>query len=188
MSKLLKWMARPASCDGETLFVLLNQQHLRVCCLAMGIALAASLPAYAVDGCQVLLCLAAPNWRCLSPCMPPVTQMRRDVARGMPFPACAAGSAGNPASLRWSGAPSFCPSQYMRTFDDRTGPIDTCDYSGTISVTFQDMPFSPTSASDAGDIVPESPPTAEAQLGAWDAEFEADCVTRHAAQPVLRSN
>jgi len=60
--------------------------------------MALSMPASAVDGCLVLLCLAAPSWRAIPQCVPPITDVLRDLARGRPFPTCAMGSAGNAGS------------------------------------------------------------------------------------------
>ncbi|RZA15171.1 MAG: hypothetical protein EOP02_25220, partial [Proteobacteria bacterium] len=34
------------------------------------------------DGCVVLLCLAAPSWRAIPQCVPPIRQLFRDLARG----------------------------------------------------------------------------------------------------------
>src|SRR5687768_18553801 len=49
--------------------------------------LIASAAASAVDGCQVLLCLAG-NWRSIQQCVPPVIQVLKDLARGKAFPKC----------------------------------------------------------------------------------------------------
>ena len=68
-------------------------------------------PARAVDGCLVLLCLAAPSWRAIPQCVPPVQQLFRDLARGKPFPTCSMSGAGNTANHAWSNAPAFCPPQ-----------------------------------------------------------------------------
>lgn len=188
MTKLLKWIARTPRCDDEAPIVFLDQRSLRVCGLAMGMALLASAPAQADDGCQVLLCLAAPNWRSIPQCVPPVTQMLRDVARGKPFPACAMSGAGNSASHRWSSAPSFCPPQYTRAFDGPNGPIHRCDYQGAISVSLQGTLFARTWWSDTGDTVTEFSPTAQTQLGTWDPRFEADHAAWLASQPARGSN
>jgi hypothetical protein len=52
----------------------------------LALALAAAAPAHAADGCTVLLCLAAPSWRAIDQCVPPVREVLRDLARGRPFP------------------------------------------------------------------------------------------------------
>ena len=74
-------------------------------------------PARAVDGCLVLLCLAAPNWRAMPQCVPPIKQLFRDLARGKSFPNCSMAGAGNRARHAWARAPSFCPPQYTLAFD-----------------------------------------------------------------------
>lgn len=151
-------------------------------------ALGAPAPAHAVDGCQVLLCLAAPSWRSISQCVPPVTQVLRDLARGKPFPTCAMAGAGNSAAHNWASAPSFCPPQYTRVFDGPNGPIYSCDYSGAISVTVQGALFSTTWWSLSGDSSTEFSPYAKAQLGNWDTKFDTDYAAWLASQPVPRSN
>jgi hypothetical protein len=80
----------------------------------LALALAAAAPAQAADGCTVLLCLAAPSWRAIDQCVPPVRAVLRDQARGRPFPTCAMAGAGNTASHAWSSAPGYCPPQYTR--------------------------------------------------------------------------
>jgi len=71
-------------------------------------------PALAVDGCLVLLCFAAPNWRAVPQCVPPIRQVLRDLARAKAFPTCAMAGAGNSAQHSWARAPSHCPPQYTR--------------------------------------------------------------------------
>ena len=99
--------------------------------LAMGLA---PRPAAAVDGCKVLLCFAAPSWRSIPECVPPIQQVLRDLSLGKPFPACAMSGAGNSASNQWASAPSYCPPQYTRVFDGESGPVYSCDYSGAVAV------------------------------------------------------
>lgn len=154
----------------------------------IGAALATALvmmsaPARAVDGCVVLLCLAAPSWRSISQCVPPVTQVLRDLARGKPFPTCAMAGPGNSSTHDWASAPAFCPPQYTRVFDGPNGPVYSCDYSGAISVTVQGAPFARTWWSVSGDAVTEFTPAAKAQLGTWDSRFDADYAAWLAAQP-----
>src|SRR6478609_8158079 len=60
--------------------------------------LVAAPPALAVDGCLVLLCLAAPSWRAIPQCVPPVQQVLLDLARGRVFSTCGFAGAGNAAS------------------------------------------------------------------------------------------
>jgi hypothetical protein len=62
---------------------------------ALALAFVAAAPAQAADGCTVLLCLAAPRWRAIAQCVPPVREVLRDLARGGPVPVCAMAGAGN---------------------------------------------------------------------------------------------
>ena len=153
--------------------------------LALLIGAAAFLPkpAHAVDGCQVLLCLAAPSWRSIPQCVPPVTQLFHDLARGRPFPTCSMSGAGNSANHAWSNAPAFCPPQYTRVIDGESGPIYQCDYSGAISVSINGAPFSRTWWSIGGDSVTEFTPAAKAQLGSWDTRFDDEYAKWLAALP-----
>ncbi len=131
-------------------------------------------PARAVDGCLVLLCLAAPDWRAIPQCVSPVRQLFRDLARGKPFPTCSMSGAGNSANHAWSSAPSFCPPQYTRVFDGESGPIYTCDYGGCITVAINGAAFSRTWWNFGGESVTEFSPAAKTQLGAWDTRFDDD--------------
>ena len=159
--------------------VLPREQRARRVLLHGVVALVTALmllpkPAYAVDGCLVLLCLAAPSWRAIPQCVPPVKQLFRDLARGKGFPTCGMAGAGNRANHAWSSAPAFCPPQYTRTFEAESGPIYQCDYSGAISVSINGAPFSRTWWSFGGDSVTEFSPAAKTQLGSWDTRFDDD--------------
>ena len=85
--------------------------------LAFAALFGASTPASAVDGCKVLLCLAAPSWRSIPECVPTIRQLHRDLARGKPFPVCSMAGAGNSANNTWATAPGYCPPQYTHVFD-----------------------------------------------------------------------
>jgi hypothetical protein len=149
-----------------------------------GLVLAlASLPARAVDGCLVLLCLAAPSWRAIPQCVPPVKQLFRDLSRGKPFPTCSMSGSGTSANHAWSSAPAFCPPQYTRTFEAESGPVYQCDYTGAISVSINGAPFSRTWWSFGGDSVTDFSPGAKTQLGTWDTRFDDDYATWLAALP-----
>ena len=151
--------------------------------LATSLTLMAPLPARAVDGCQVLLCLAAPNWRSIPQCVPPIQEVLRDLAHGKPFPTCSMAGAGNSANHAWASAPAFCPPQYTRVHDGPNGPIYACDYSGAISVTVQGAPFARTWWTPGGDMVTEFSPAAKAQLGTWDTRFDDDYAAWLASLP-----
>jgi hypothetical protein len=140
-------------------------------------------PARAVDGCLVLLCLAAPSWRAIPQCVPPVKQLFRDLARGKPFPTCSMSGAGNSANHAWSSAPAFCPPQYTRVMETESAPVYQCDYTGAISVSINGAPFSRTWWSFGGDSVTEFSPAAKTQLGTWDTRFDDDYAKWLAALP-----
>jgi hypothetical protein len=141
-------------------------------CLAM--LLAWTVPAHAVDGCKVLLCLAAPSWRSIPECVPTINQLHRDLARGKPFPTCSMAGAGNSANNAWASAPSNCPPQYTRVFEGESGPIYSCDYSGAVTVNINGAPFTRTWWSMGGETVTEFTPAAKTQLGTWDSKFDDD--------------
>ena len=139
--------------------------------------------AYAVDGCLVLLCFAAPSWRSIPQCVPPIRQVLRDLARGKPFPTCSMAGGGNSASHAWASAPGYCPPQYTRVFDGESGPIYSCDYTGAVSVSINGAPFARTWWTMAGDTVTEFSPAAKAQLGTWDTRFDDDYAAWLASLP-----
>jgi len=145
--------------------------------------LGTSLPASAVDGCQVLLCLAAPSWRDIPQCVPTITQLLRDLARGKPFPSCAMAGSGNTAGHDWASAPGFCPPQYTRAVEGPNGPRYHCDQTGAISVTVNGSPFTRTWWTLEGGTVTEYSPAAKAQLGRWDTRFDDDYAAWLASQP-----
>jgi hypothetical protein len=144
----------------------------------------APIPARAVDGCLVLLCLAAPSWKAIPQCVPPVKQLFKDLAKGKPFPTCSMSGAGNTAKHAWSNAPAFCPPQYTRETGGDGGSIYLCDYSGAISVSIDGAPFSRTWWSLGGDSVTEFSPAAKTQLGTWDTRFDDDYAKWMASQPL----
>ena len=139
--------------------------------------------AQAVDGCLVLLCFAAPSWRSIPQCVPPIRQVLRDLARGKPFPTCAMAGGGNSASHAWASAPGYCPPQYTRVFDGESGPIYSCDYTGAVSVSINGAPFARTWWTMAGDTVTEFSPAAKTQLGTWDTRFDDDYAAWLASLP-----
>jgi hypothetical protein len=135
--------------------------------------LIASAAASAVDGCQVLLCLAG-NWRSIQQCVPPVIQVLKDLARGKAFPKCDLGGSSNSATHTWASAPGNCPPQYTRAIDNESTTIYSCDYAGVITVSIDGAPFTRTWWNMAGDSVTEYTPLAKQQLGSWDTRFDDD--------------
>ena len=141
------------------------------------------MPAKAVDGCLVLLCFAAPSWRAIPQCVPPIREVLRDLARGRPFPTCAMAGTSNSASHAWASAPAYCPEQYTRVFESENGPVYSCDFTGAVSVSINGAPFARTWWSMAGDTVTQFTPAAKAQLGSWDSRFDDDYATWLASLP-----
>lgn len=72
---------------------------MRVRFLAAALCMGIAAPASAQDasfGCKVLLCAAAtaPSWSGIPYCVPVMTQLFRQLARGRPWPTCPEGNAG----------------------------------------------------------------------------------------------
>jgi hypothetical protein len=132
-------------------------------------------PAHAVDGCLILLCLAAPSWQNIAQCIDPVRQVLHDLATGHPFPSCPMAGWGNSATNQWSKAPALCPPQYTHSYDLESGPVYTCDYDGVVTVDIDGAPWSQTWWSlGGGNTVTEFSPAAKAQLGSWNTRFNDD--------------
>ena len=83
--------------------------HYAILCFAVAWLAGFTVPARAADGCKVLLCFAAPSWRSIPQCVPPIQEVLHDLARGKPFPVCAMSGPANSASHQWSSAPAYCP-------------------------------------------------------------------------------
>jgi hypothetical protein len=158
-------------------------KRFAVLCSLLAALAGFTVPAHAVDGCKVLLCLAAPSWRSIPECVPTIRQLHRDLAKGKPFPSCAMAGAGNSANNTWASAPSYCPPQYTRVFEGESGPIYTCDYSGAVTVNINGAPFTRTWWSMGGETVTEFTPAAKTQLGTWDSKFDDDYVVWLASLP-----
>lgn len=131
-------VATPVTTKGRSLRAVGASAALLSSCLL------ASTTAHAVDGCLVLLCFAAPSWKSIPKCVPPIRQVLRDLARGKAFPTCGMSGAGNSARHAWARAPGNCPPQYTRVHEAESGPVYTCDYTGAIMVTIDGKPFTRT--------------------------------------------
>jgi hypothetical protein len=140
------------------------------------------LTTYAVDGCLVMLCLAAPSWRNVPQCVDPVRQLLRDLAHGHPFPSCSSG-AGNSAGNRWADAPSFCPPQYTTALVLESGVGYSCAYAGAVEVSVDGTLWSRTWWSWGGDSVTDYSSTARRALGTWDTRFDLDYAAWLATHP-----
>ncbi len=143
-------------------------------CALTASALTLAFPAHALDGCLVLLCLAAPSWSAIPQCVPPIHQLLLDLARGRVFPTCAMAGAGNSAGHQWANAPSFCPPQYTRSYEAESGTNYACDYAGAVTVNIDGRPWSQVWWSLDKGTTTEYFPSAKAQLGTWDPTFERD--------------
>lgn len=142
--------------------------------LLFTLGLLAPSTARAVDGCLVLLCFAAPSWKSVPQCVPPIRKVLRDLARGKAFPTCGMTGAGNSARHVWARAPGNCPPQYSRAHETESGPIYTCDYTRAITVTIDGKPFTRTWWDMGGDTVTDFCPVAKSQLGTWDTRYDND--------------
>lgn len=155
--------------------------------LAAGLVLAAgalsATPVFAVDGCLVLLCFAAPNWRAIPQCVPVIRQVLRDLALGRVFPRCVMSGAGNSAANDWAHAPGNCPPQYIRYVERPHGVIPVCEFHGAVAVNMHSAFWSRTWWSFNGDSVTEFSPEAKRQLGTWDPRFDEDHARWLATQP-----
>jgi hypothetical protein len=173
--------------DGTHAHNLQGRHRLPWRSLSAAIALAALLTlspsAHAVDGCLVLLCFAAPNWRAIPQCVPPIQSVLRDLAHGRPFPTCGMSGAGNHASHQWAGAPTYCPPQYTHVGEGESGMVYSCDYIGAVSVTLNGALWARTWWSLTGNTSTEFTPTAKASLHSWDTTFDNDYRAWLAAQP-----
>jgi hypothetical protein len=142
---------------------------------ALGAAvLSVALSARAVDGCLVLLCLAAPSWSSIAQCVPPIQSLLNDLAHGRPFPTCDMAGAGNAASNQDASAPAFCPAQYTTAFDLEAGTRFECRFNGAISTTIDGALWTRTWWSFAGETVTEYTPVAKAALGSFDTRYDDD--------------
>lgn len=169
----------PSSVTRTTRRIRIVQAAAVAAALLIGLVLTLiAMNARAADGCQVLLCLAAPKWRDIPMCVPVVQRVLRDLARSRPFPVCAMSGAGNTANHDWASAPTFCPPQYTRVIDGAgdgaSPPRYECNYHGAISVLINGAPFTRTWWTLGGDTVTEFSPAAKAQLGYWDTRFDDD--------------
>ena len=137
-------------------------------------ALLATSPPAMARGCLVLLCFAAPSWRAIPGCVPPVRRVLRDLARGRPFPVCSMSGPGNSAYHRWAYAPGNCPPQYTRIIEGEGAPTYSCDYTGAVAVNIEGALWARTWWSFGGDTVTDFTPAAKSRLGTWDTRFDDD--------------
>lgn len=139
--------------------------------------------AHALDGCQVLLCLAAPNWRAIPQCVPTIRELLRDLVRGHAFPSCATAGTGNNAGHQWTQAPTLCPPQYTLTINGPNGLTYQCLYSGVVTLNLRGAFWSRTWWDLDGASVTEFGSAAKHQLGIWNTQFDDDHARWLATQP-----
>ena len=157
-------------------FYTMSRPLVQLCVLG-GLALGASAPAHAVDGCKLLLCMAG-NWASIAECVPTVRQALRDVARGRVWPQCA--MVGSSDSANQYVAPEQCPQQYQTVAGiDEAGRVTySCPFSGVIHVAVAGQPWSRTWWSASGDTVVEWLPAARSAFAAspevMDGRFDSD--------------
>ena len=150
---------------------------------AMAIALFSSNPAHALDGCRVMLCLAAPNWREVPLCVPTINDLMKHLAKGRPFPICAGAGPDTAADNAWATAPSNCPVQYIFEVNGPNGPVLHCQYTGAVQVKVKNVMWSRTWWTFAGESVTEFSAEAKRQLGSWDTQFDDDYAKWFASLP-----
>jgi hypothetical protein len=165
---------------GRSLVLRGTSTSTLLCAAALGMVAPA---AHAVDGCLVLLCFAAPSWRAIPQCVPPIRQVLRDLARGRAFPTCGMAGPGNSASHAWASPPGFCPPQYTQSFSVEGSTSYTCNYNGAVSVNVNGAPFARTWWNMSGDSVTDFSPGAKAQLGRWDNRFDLEYAQWQASLP-----
>jgi hypothetical protein len=116
---------------------------------AAAVLIGAATPAWAVEGCKVLLCLAG-SWQSIPACVSEVEQLFQDLLIGEPFPSCslASGAAYTPAvpnapvagaaaanmwlAQRASAPDPNCPPPYVTTFYAAGRTMYGCAYVGMI--------------------------------------------------------
>jgi hypothetical protein len=140
-------------------------------------------PAHAIDGCKVMLCLAAPNWRDVPLCVPTINELMQHLAKGKPFPICTGAGPDNGADNEWAIAPGNCPVQYIYEVDGPNGPKLHCKYNGAVVVKVGNAPWTRTWWTFAGESVTEFSAAAKAQLGSWDTLFDDDYASWLASLP-----
>jgi hypothetical protein len=95
-----------------------------------------SAPAYAVDGCKVMLCITA-NWKNISQCRPDVEQAIHDVERGRGWPSCNDAN----GAVYQRATEATCPAFYSR-YNPENGAWASCQFDAILSVKVNNVPWS----------------------------------------------
>lgn len=164
------------------------------------ILIGAAMPAWAVDGCKVLLCLAGP-WESIPACVGEVEQLFRDLWNGDPFPSCSfasgvtytpnilaptadTASAANNWLAQWAAVPDpNCPPQYVTRFDAIGRSKYGCMYVGMIAVRIDGQLWSRTYWNVGGGSVTELSSYARSVLGVQSVRWIGDLQADQAAHP-----
>lgn len=92
--------------------------------------------------CEVILCLSNPaGATAVSQCVPPITKLWRELAKGHAFPTCAMNTSeanGNSARNDWAN-PSNCPPPYGYYVESDVGFV--CEFMGVVTVNIANKPF-----------------------------------------------
>ena len=150
---------------------------------ALVLVLGSAPAAHAVDGCKVMLCLAASDWRQIPECVPDVTRALHDVHHGRPFPRCDNAGSGNASDHEWSDPPWNCPQQYLHRIELEDRIDWTCDYIGAVTVIVNGSLFTRTWWSGSDDTVTEFSPAAKLQLRTWNPRYDDEYAAWLSAQP-----
>jgi len=143
--------------------------------------------AHAVDGCQVLLCLAG-NWKNITVCVPPVRAAMRQAALGHGWPSCSmsSGASGGVSEVHVSTNEETCPpfsAEYM-TSEYGTHYVG-CQYTGVVTTTVNGQLWSTMYWNAAGDAITSYSDAAKSQLGAgnYDTEYDTLLASWEASHP-----
>ena len=164
---------------------------------ATAILIGAAMPAWAVDGCKILLCVAGAG-QSIPACVSEVEQLFQDLGNGAPFPSCSFANAAtySPNSLnapalgsanawltQWEPAPDpNCPPQYRTRFNEIGRTTYGCRYVGTIPVRIDGQLWSRTYWSTGGGSVTELSASTRSVFGVHGARVGGDLQACLAAQ------
>lgn len=151
--------------------------------------LGSATSAMAVDGCQVMLCMAG-NWRHITVCVPPVRKAMHDAALGRSWPTChlsSGASAGTMAETSTPTSEATCPPMYSNYMDDDSGHHYVgCRFQGIVTVQKDGQPYTTLYWDAAGDSVTAFSDAAKTDLkGDYDPTYDNDLAAWLASHPTL---
>ena len=141
-------------------------------------------------GCQVVLCLSDPRGATTeAECVPPISKLWSELAKGHGFPTCdliGGGDASSGNSVAFQNA-GDCPPQYLVPSDDSPDQSG-CLYSSAMLLTLNNEPYIKVWMSQQGTVIQNLSAAADAAYGtankfnadyaawkaAWDAEQRAE--------------